>query len=126
MRWRSSELRQRPGVVSVQDAQLAADFNFLRTARSTIRELFERYDFAALADAAVAWMAARLGAYTGQGLMSVLVAALMTAGCTAGGRAISASSAKPSGVSSTRLGAHARCPTGGCAMRQRRDGRVHR
>jgi hypothetical protein len=39
---------------------------------------------------------------TGQGLMPVLVAAAVTAGRSAGGRAIFASGGKPPGVSSTR------------------------
>jgi hypothetical protein len=37
---------------------------------------------------------------TGQGLMPVLVAAAMTAGCSAGSQAVFASGAKPPGVSS--------------------------
>jgi hypothetical protein len=39
---------------------------------------------------------------TGQGMMSVLLAASTTAECVAGGQAIFASSAKPSGIRSTR------------------------
>jgi hypothetical protein len=39
---------------------------------------------------------------TGQGMMSVLLAAPMTPECIAGGQAIFASSAKPPGVRSTR------------------------
>jgi hypothetical protein len=43
--WYRPEPRQRPGVVSVQDAQ-PGGFVFLHTTRSAIRELCEQYDFA--------------------------------------------------------------------------------
>jgi hypothetical protein len=44
--WTCRESRQRPGVVSVQDAMIASDdFIFLRTTRRAIKDLFEQYRF---------------------------------------------------------------------------------